>query len=127
MGNEKVDRLPWLDDQEPPIEPEEPIEPVVGITYTIIGQTQYTGTPDTEISFNQWCRYTIKKFVDGIEVEGSFIFTLSDTKATLSEITNNSCKVSVGNIYGVSTIKLIATDEYTGMTAIEKEITIKGR
>ena len=127
MGNEKVDRLPWLDDQESPIEPEEPIEPVVGITYTIIGQTQYTGNTDAEISFNQWCRYTIKKFVDGLEVEGSFIFTLTDTKATLSEITSDSCKVSVGNIYGSSTIKLIVTDEYTGMTAIEKEITIKGR
>lgn len=105
------------------VEEVEEVEP----TYTIIGQTQYAGDPDNEISINSWCKYTVNKLVDDVEVEGNFTFVLDSTKATLSEITSNSCKVSVGNIYGTSIAKLIVTDVDTNKVAIEKEITIKGR
>lgn len=129
QGGGKIDRLPWLDNQEPPEEtdPTEPTEPNLGITYEIIGQPEFPSDPDDEIWYNSWTIYTVNKFIDDVEVVGNFTFELSDTKATLSDITTDSCKVSVGSISGDHIIKLIATDVDTSQIAIEKEITIKGR
>ena len=73
-------------------------------------------------------KYTVKKFVDGIEVAGSFTFYISDiSKATVSNINNNSCNVTAKNVQGNSTIKLIVTDTDTNKVAIEKDIKIIGR
>lgn len=126
-GGGRIDRLPWLDNQTPPIEPDPPTEPTIGVTYTLSSETQYEGEPDNEIWYNNWCKYFAKKFVNGVEVIGSFTFTLSNTKATLSDVTSNSCKVSVGSISGNHIIKLTVVDTDTSETAIEKEITIIGR
>lgn len=129
QGGGKIDRLPWLDNQEPPeeTEPTEPQEPILGIAYEIIGQPEFPSDPDDEIWYNSWTIYTVNKFIDDVEVVGNFTFELSDTKATLSDITSNSCKVNVGSVSGDHNIKLIATDIDTSQIAIEKEITIKGR
>ena len=127
VGSEKIDRLPWLDNQQPPEEPEIPQEPIAGIRYEITPILQYQDDTPYEIYFNSWQKYTIKKFIDDIEVSGNFTFTLSDTKATISEVTNNSCKISVGSITGKHVINLIVTDTDTNEIAIEQTINIKGR
>ena len=129
VGNEKVDRLPWLDSQEPPeeLDPTDPPESIEGVTYTILGQPEFPSDPDNEIWYNSWCVYTVKKLVDDVEIQGNFNFTLSNTNATLTDITNNSCRVNVGETTGVTTISLIVTDTDTSQVAIEKEIKIIGR
>lgn len=127
VGSEKIDRLPWLDNQQPPEEPEIPQEPIAGIRYEVTPILQYQDDTPYEIYFNSWQKYTIKKFVDDVEVSGNFTFTLSDTKATISEVTNNSCKVSVGSITGKYVVNLIVTDTDTNEIAIEQTINIKGR
>ncbi|CAK7015763.1 hypothetical protein [Tissierella sp.] len=104
---------------------EEP--PVESITYTIIGQPQYQSSTDDKIFTKEWCKYAIHKFVDGVEVEGNFTFEIDNTKlATLSEITNNSVKVTAKDVVKGGDIKLVVTDTDTGQVAIEKTITIKG-
>lgn len=105
--------------------PEEPNPEVV--TYQITPILQYQDDTPYEIYFNSWQKYTVKKFVDDVEVGGNFTFTLSDTKAAVSEVTNNSCKVSVGSINGKHIINLIVTDIDTNEVAIEKVINIVGR
>ena len=103
-------------------------EPDIEPTYEIIGQPEYVGDPDNEIWYGSWTIYTIKKFIDGVETTGNFTFELSDSsKATLSEVTNNSCKVSVNStgVAGRHSTILIVTD--TGKIAVEKSITIIGR
>ena len=126
VGSEKIDRLPWLDNQQPPEEPEIPQEPTVA-RYEITPILQYQDDTPYEIWHNSWQKYTIKKFVDDVEVNGNFTFELSSTKATLSEATNNSCKVSVASIVGKYVANLIVTDADTNEIAIEKSINIMGR
>ncbi|MGJ0846631.1 hypothetical protein ACR77J_08075 [Tissierella praeacuta] len=127
VGSEKIDRLPWLDNQQPPEEPETPTEPIAGIRYEITPILQYQDDTPYEIWHNSWQKYTIKKFVDDVEVNGNFTFTLSDTKATISEITNNLCKVSVWSVIGKHIINLIVTDTDANKVAIEKSINIIGK
>ena len=105
--------------------PPEP-EPEVA-RYEITPILQYQDDTPYEIWYNSWQKYEIKKFVDDVEVNGNFTFTLSDTKATISEVTNNSCKVSVGSVFGNHTVKLIVTDTDTNEVAIERTINIMGR
>ncbi|MEY8415632.1 Ig-like domain-containing protein [Tissierella praeacuta] len=105
--------------------PPEP-EPEVA-RYEITPILQYQDDTPYEIYFNSWQKYTIKKFVDDVEVSGNFIFTLSDTKATLSEVTNNSCKISVGSVIGKYVVNLIVNDTDTNEIAIEQTINIVGR
>jgi hypothetical protein len=134
VSGEKIDRLPWLDNQEPPEQPTEP-EPTEpqNITYKIEVIPQYQNDDGTEIYYGEWCKYAVHKFADGQEVNGNFTFeieTLNNPQnielATL-EIENNICKVIANNnaIMGGS-IKLVATDTETGQIAIEKEIEIMG-
>jgi hypothetical protein len=132
VSGEKIDRLPWLDNQEPPEQPTEPQEPQ-NITYELEIIPQYQNEDGTEIYYGEWCKYAIHKFTDGQEVDGDFTFeieTLNNPQnielATL-EVENNICKVIVNNnaIMGGS-IKLVTTDTETGQIAIEKEIEIMG-
>ncbi|MSU01412.1 hypothetical protein [Tissierella pigra] len=109
-----------------PVEPEPEPEPTVA-RYEVTPILQYQDDTPYQIYFNSWQKYTIKKFVDDVEVNGNFTFELSSTKATLSEATNNSCKVSVASIVGKYVANLIVTDADTNEIAIEKSINIMGR
>lgn len=144
VNGKKIDRLPWLDNQEPPeqpTEPQDPDEPIEepeptepkNITYKPKVIPQYQNEDGTEIYYGEWCKYTVHKFIDNVEVDGNFTFeieTLNNPQnielATL-EIENNICKVIANNnaIMGGS-IKLVVTDTETGQVAIEKEIEIMG-
>ncbi|HKM45889.1 MAG TPA: hypothetical protein VJY12_10590, partial [Dysgonamonadaceae bacterium] len=101
-GGGRVDRLPWLDDIVPPVDP--PIEPepdpTVGISYEITVEKKYSDDNDFEIWYNNWQKYHIKKLENDIEVEGNFAYELSDSKATIDEAKPNSCVVKVGGISG---------------------------
>lgn len=108
-------------------EPETPQEPIAGVRYEITPILQYQDDVPYEIYFNSWQKYTVKKFVDDVEVGGNFTFTLSDTKATISDVTNNSCKINVGSITGKHVVNLIVTDTDTSEIPIEKTIYIIGR
>lgn len=106
--------------------PPEP-EPTV-VRYEITPILQYQDDTPYEIWYNSWQKYTVKKFVNDVEVAGNFTFELSDTsKATISNATSNSCDVTANNVFGNSTIKLIATDTDINKVAIEKVINIVGR
>ncbi|MBU5311062.1 Ig-like domain-containing protein [Tissierella carlieri] len=107
---------------------EAPPEPEPEVTrYEITPILQYQDDTPYEIWYNSWQKYSIKKFIDDAEVVGNFTFELSSTKANISEITNNSCKVSVASIVGKYVANLIVTDTDTNVIVIEKEINIKGK
>lgn len=109
------------DEEEPPTEPTES-------TYTITVKTPFAEDDPNELWYGETYIYTVKKFVDGVEVAGNFTFEISDTsKATISNTTNNSCDVTANDVFGNSTIKLIATDTDTSQVAIEKSINIIGK
>ena len=123
----KVDRLPWLDDQQPPDELEPPEELTEGITYTIIGQPQYSKDPDDKIYSGDWCKYTIHKFIDGTEVEGKFTFAIDNDKlATITNSTDNTVTITAKDVVKGGDIKLTVTDAEINEIVIEKVIKIIG-
>lgn len=127
-GGGKIDRLPWLDDQEPPIEPEIPAEPIAGVRYTLSTETPFQDDDPNELWYGETYKYIVHKFVDDVEVSGSFIFEISDvTKATLSSVNSSDCKVTTKDIKGNHIITLTVTDTETSEIAIEQIINIKGR
>lgn len=127
VNGEKVDRLPWLDDQKPPIEPEPPTEPEEGITYTITSIDKYDKTDIAEIWANDWAKYTIHKFIDGIEVSGVFTFEIDNTNlATITNITDNTATVTAKDVRRGGDVKLTIIDVDTGEIAIEQTIKIVG-
>lgn len=129
-GGGKIDRLPWLDDQDPPIEPEipTPTEPVAGVRYTLSIETPFQDDDPNELWYGETYKYIVHKFVDDVEVSGNFTFEISDaTKATLSNVNNSDCKVTAKDVKGNYIIKLIVTDIDTSVIAIEQTINIKGR
>lgn len=129
VDGKKVDRLPWLDEQQPPTEPDTPTIPETGTTYTITAEMPYADIPDDEIWLDDPpAIYTVHKFVDGVETSGIFTFKVTDTSiVTITETTDNSASIIANNFTGKKNIKLIATDTDTGEIAIEKGITICGR
>lgn len=128
VGNEKIDRLPWLDNQLPPEEPEPPQEPIAGVRYTLSIETPFQDDDPNELWYGETYKYIVHKFVDDVEVSGNFTFALSDTtKATLSNINSSNCKVTAKDIKGNHIIKLTVTDTDTSVVAIEQEIKIIGR
>lgn len=127
-GGGKIDRLPWLDNQQPPIEPEIPQEPITGVRYTLSIETPTIGDDPNELWYGETYKYTVHKFVDDVEIGGNFTFELSDaTKATLSNVNNSDCKVTAKDVKGIHIIKLIVTDIDTSVIAIEQTINIQGR
>ena len=129
VDGKKVDRLPWLDEQQPPIEPDEPTIPETGVTYTITAQMPYADIPDNEIWLDDPpAIYTVHKFVDGVETSGKFTFEVTNISiVTITETTDNTVSIIANDFVGKKNIILIATDTDTGQVAIEKEITICGR
>ena len=131
QGGGRVDRLPWLDEQEPPTEPElpvEPVEPIEGLNYKLlVAESEYEDDVDGEIYWNSWCKYRAIKLVGEVEIVDNFTFTLSNDKATLSDIGSDSCRVNVGGIVGTHIVTLLVTDVARKRVVIEKEITIIGR
>lgn len=138
VGGVKTDKLngnitpilPFDNVEEPTNPPEEPGEPtdppIQNTTYSYTYIPPYEGDPDNEIFWGDIMTYTIHKFVDGVEVEGNFTFTLTNTTvAKLVNITNNSTGVQAIEMKRGNTT-LIVTDVDTGEIAIEKEITIIG-
>ena len=123
VGEEKVDRLPWLDNPMPDPEPDVPSYD----TYELSSEPEYADEPDDEIWRNSWCKYTIVKYEDNIEVDGDFEFTLNSDKATVTKLLDNTCIVEVGAVNGRHLVTLSIRDIYTNRIAIEKEITIIGR
>ena len=106
--------LPFGNDEQ---EPEEPEEPQGGITYTIDG-------PD-HIYWNETKTYTVKKFINDVEVEGSFTFELEGDVADITGYTDNTVDIKAkSNIY-YKYATLRATDIETG-EYIEVEIMIQG-
>lgn len=129
INSEKVDRLPWLDDQNPPIEPEEPEESEVGISYTIeITERSWTDT-DYKLPSGSWQRYKISKSEDGILVPCEFTFKLSEklNQVDLVIESDDTCRISVGNIFGKYSVNLEVTDVETGEVVLIQEIYIDGR
>lgn len=130
INGEIVDRLPWLDDQnpdEPPIiDPEEPLEE--GVYYTIEVQKQYPSDIEYQLSSNGWQIYTIKKYVDNKEVNGHFKFQLSKniSSLALSEESSNLCKLSSGRLMTKDSVDLIIIDVDTNEVVAQKEIKIEG-
>ena len=88
-----------------------------GITYTIDG-------PD-HIYWNETKTYTVKKFINDVEVEGSFTFELEGDVADITGYTDNTVDIKAkSNIY-YKYATLRATDIETG-EYIEVEIMIQG-
>lgn len=136
--SDKVDRLngnitpilPFDEVEEPeepnPEEPEEPEDPPIeeNITYTISGQPQY-GSIDNEIYSTEWCKYTIKKFLNDVEVTGVFTYTVDNTNlATITNSTDNTVTVTAKNVVKGGNVILTVTDTDTGQVAMEKTIKI---
>lgn len=127
INGERVDRLPWLDNQEPPIDLDPPTEPIKGISYEVTIKTPYPDDDPEELWYGETYEYTIQKFIDDEEVDGEFAFELSNNDyADISEITSKSCKVTAKDIYMGGNVTLIITDTETGEIAMEKEIKIEG-
>lgn len=130
VNGETIDRLPWLDEQEPEeppiVNPEEPVE---GVSYSIEIEKQYQGDTEYQLSSNNWQKYTIKKLVDNEEVDGNFNFVLSEDieGLTLTKETDDSCKLSTVVIYGKYNTNIIVTDIDTNELIIEQSIKINGR
>ena len=149
VSGEKIDRLPWLDNQQPPEQPTEPQEPDIpdepieepeptepeqqNITYELEIIPHYASDDGTEIYYGEWCKYAVHKFIDGQEVDGSFTFEIEtlnnpqNIELVTLEVENNICKVIVNNnaIMGGS-IKLVVADTETKQVTIKKEIEIIG-
>ncbi len=106
---------------------EEP-EPTEEITYTMTAEPEYQGVPDYEIFGGEWCKYTVHKFVNDVEVDGDFYFAINNDKlAILTKENNNTAKVTAKKIIKTEDLLLTATDTATKEIAIEKVITILGR
>lgn len=127
INGEKVDRLPWLDEQEPPEEPGDPEEPIEGISYTLIIETPYAGDDPDVLYYGETYNYIVTKLVDGVEVAGSFTFELSSEEhATITGTTSNSCEVTAKMFFMTQSVTLTITDIETDEVAIEKEIILQG-
>ncbi len=130
IDGKMVDRLPWLDEQEPeippddePTEPEEPEEPE-NITYEITGDDGYGGD-GTEIWSGDSATYTVKKYVDGVDVEGVFIFEIDrDDLATITKAENSYCIVEAKDMVIGGMLTLTITDTETNEVAGIVEIEI---
>lgn len=125
INEQLVDRLPWLDEQEPEPEP----EPSEGISYSINATKQYESDVEFELSSNTKQTLKIKKYIDGEEVISDFIFTLSETinGLTLLQDTANSCILSTNIIYGKYKTSVLILDKATNEVVIEQIIKINGR
>ena len=128
-GGGKRDRLPWLDDQEPiaPTEPE--LEHPTGVSYSISIETPYHNDDKEVLSLGETYRYKIHKFIDGIEVDGSFSYELSDSssaKITLQD--DDFCEITARtDIFGHLITEFTVIDVDSGIQAINKIIKIRGR
>lgn len=125
IDGKRVDRLPWLDDQEPPIEPE-PTEPTQGITYAITSVDKYGKTDVDMIYAKDWCKYTIHKFVDDVEVSGTFTFEIDSTNLATIAVADNIATITAKDIRKGGDVRLTIVDTETNQIAIEKVIIIKG-
>ena len=131
INGEIVDRLPWLDNQEPGkppiVDPEE--QPEEGVYYTIKVKKQYQTDTEYVVSSHGWQAYTIKKFINNAEIEGNFTFELSKSvqNLTLTKETDNSCKLSSGSLMGKFSVNLTVTDVDKNEVVVEQEIKINGR
>lgn len=122
--NGKVDRLPWLDNQQPP-EEEIPTDPIEGITYTITSIDNYGSVDVNEIYAGDWAKYTIHKLIDGVEVVGAFTYTIDNTNlATITSSTDNTVTITAKNVTRGGDVKLAVTDTETNQVAIEQNIKI---
>lgn len=127
VNGEKVDRLPWLDEQEPPEEPIEPEEPISGTSYSLTIETPYESDDPDVLYYEETYNYIVTKLVDGVEVEGSFTFELSSEEhATITGTTSNSCEVTAKMFFMTQSVTLTITDIETDEVAIEKEIILQG-
>lgn len=140
VDGKKVDRLggninpiyPFDDDveepEEPeePTEPEEPEEPTENITYSYTAQMSYPEDPDDEIWANESATYIIHKFIDGVEVDAEFEFTLEQNPDNLAFIKNQTTNsVTIEAFFGtIGEVILRAIDIETGKVAIEHKINI---
>ncbi len=93
-------------------------DPPVGddFTYVIEGADS--------IMWNQTKTYTVRKYNDGVEVDGVFTFALEGEYATIVSSTDNTVNIKAkNNVWGNVTLK--ATDVDNG-EIVTKEILIKG-
>lgn len=122
----KVDRLPWLDNKEPPIE--EPELPTQDVVYKLKAEMAYPSNPDNEIWWGDSATYTVSKLINGLEVNGLFEFAISDIKsATIISKADNAVTIQASDILDNKNITLSVTDLETDEIIVTKEITIVGR
>lgn len=137
IDGDKVDRLngnitpilPFDEDGggEDPIEPEDPEEPEEeGITYTVTSIDDYDKTDVTEIWANDWAKYTIHKFIDGVEVSGTFTFEIDSTNLATIAVSENTATITAKDVRVGGNVKLTVTDIETDEIAIEQIIKIVG-
>ena len=102
-------------------------EPIPDATYSITSIDDYNDTNNLEIWAKEWRKYTVHKFIDNIEVAGTFTFTIDNPSyVTIQEQTDNTIKLYANATVLDRNIKLTATDTETEEIAIELNITIKG-
>lgn len=96
-------------------------------TYTVTAIDEYGATDGSAIYSTQWYKYTIHKFVGGVETTGTFTFEVDDISlATITETTDNYCVVTAEQTVKGGSIILTITDTETGEIAVEKSIEIIG-
>lgn len=118
---EKVDRLPYLDGQEPT----EPVEPIEGVRYVLSAIDGYGDTDDSQIESNEWYKYTVKKFIDDVEVTSIFDFSIDNINiATITDATDNEVVIHAKDVVKGGNVKL--TIKELGEVVIENVIKIIG-
>lgn len=136
----KVDRLPYLDNQEPPVDetppeepnpevpidpPTEPEVPILNTIYTYDVEMEIAEDIETEIWSDSTYRYTIHKFVDGVEVVGNFDSITSDTYYAITRKTSdNTFDLVAQRVAMAGDIVVAVTDLETNETAIEIKIRV---
>lgn len=121
-----ADRLGEQPPKPNPTEPENPDETPEGITYSYTALMPYPEDPDNEIWWNESATYTIHKFIDGVEVDAEFEFTLEQNPSDLAYISNKtSNSVTITSYFGrIGEVVLRAIDIETEKVAIEHKINV---
>ncbi|MEY8417048.1 Ig-like domain-containing protein [Tissierella praeacuta] len=101
-------------------------EPVPSATYTITSIDKYDLTDVYTIWANDWCKYTVHKFIDNIEVSGIFTFEIDSTNLATMTVNGNTATITAKDVRVGGNLKLTIVDTETGEIATEFNIVIKG-
>lgn len=100
------------------------IHEIVILEQEIIDNFTYEITGKDSIMWNQTKTYTVRKYNNGVEVDGAFTFVLTGDNANIVSSTDNTVDIKAKNsVWGNVTLKAIDVDNGEIVT---KEILIKG-